>query len=64
MANWPATTTIADMLIFGFFFLLHPGEYAYTSNEEAAPFRLYDVYLLIHNRRLHPYYAHKKPFTK
>jgi hypothetical protein len=37
-----------------FFFLLRPGEYAYTPNPEAAPFRLTDVHLLIHNRRLHP----------
>ncbi|MFN9979934.1 MAG: hypothetical protein ACK53Y_08485, partial [bacterium] len=41
-----------DMLLLGFYFLLRPGEYAYTDNEDASPFRLSDVHLLIHNRRL------------
>jgi hypothetical protein len=54
LANTPMANTIADMLLLGFFFLLRPGEYAYTPNPEAAPFRLTDVHLLIHNRRLHP----------
>jgi hypothetical protein len=40
------------MLLLGFYFLLRPGEYAYTTNPDAAPFRLCDVHLLIHNRRL------------
>jgi hypothetical protein len=52
-ANTPASSTITDMLLLGFFFLLRPGEYAYT-DEEATPFRLQDVHLMVHNRRLHP----------
>ncbi len=55
LANTPTANAIADMLLLSFFFLLHPGEYAYTDNEDAAPFRLCDVHLLIHNRRIHPY---------
>jgi hypothetical protein len=42
------------MLLLGFFFLLRPGEYAYTSNPDAAPFRLCDVRLLINARQLNP----------
>jgi hypothetical protein len=45
---------IGDMLILGFFFLLRPGEYASTSNPDAAPFRLCDVHLLHNNIRLNP----------
>jgi hypothetical protein len=45
------------MLLLGFFFLLRPGEYAYTDNENAAPFRLCDVHLLINNRHLNVYTA-------
>jgi hypothetical protein len=37
-ANTQTAHTIANMLLLGFFFLLHPGEYAYMDNEEAAPF--------------------------
>jgi len=47
------------MLLLGFYFLLRPGEYAYTDNPDAAPFRLCDVHLLIHNRRIH--YAQATP---
>lgn len=43
---------IGQMLILGFFFLLRPGEYAFTSNEDAAPFRICDVHMIAHNRRL------------
>jgi hypothetical protein len=43
------------MLTLGFFFLLRPGEYAHTDNEEAAPFRICDVHLLRNNFRLNPY---------
>jgi hypothetical protein len=50
----PLANTIAHMLIFVFFFLLHPGEYAYTNNPNAAPFHLCDVHLNLHNRRLNP----------
>ncbi len=53
-ANLPQTTTISDMLLLGFFFLLRPGEYACTNNPDSAPFRLCDTHLLIHTRRLDP----------
>jgi len=43
------------MLLLGFFFLLHPGEYAFTDNPNVAPFRVCDAHLLIHDRRIHPY---------
>jgi hypothetical protein len=55
LANTPSSNTVADMLLLGFFFLLWPGEYAYTDNENAAPFRLCDLHLLLHNRQLNPY---------
>jgi hypothetical protein len=42
------------MLILGFYFLLPPGEYAATSNPEAAPFRLESIKLYVHNRLLYP----------
>jgi hypothetical protein len=44
--------TIGQMVVLGFFFLLHPGEYAKTDNPDAAPFRLRDIHLLVHNVRL------------
>jgi hypothetical protein len=50
----PIPQAIADMLILGFYFLLRPGEYAATSNPEAAPFRLKSIKLYHHNRLLHP----------
>jgi hypothetical protein len=40
---------IVQMITLGFFFLLRPGEYAYTENEEAAPFRLCDVHIFRNN---------------
>jgi hypothetical protein len=43
------------MLIVGFFFLLRPGEYAATANENATPFRVCDVHILLHTRRLDPF---------
>jgi len=43
------------MLTLGFFFLLRPGEYASTNNPDATPFRLCDVHLLLHQRRLDIY---------
>jgi hypothetical protein len=52
-----AAIAMADMLLLGFFFLLRPGEYAFTDNPEADPFRLCDIHLLIQDRRLHPYEA-------
>ncbi len=54
LANTASSNTIADMLLLGFFFLLRPGEYAYTDNENAAPFRLCDMHLLVQNRRSLP----------
>jgi hypothetical protein len=47
------------MLLLGFFFLLRPGEYAFTNNPDASPFRLCDAHLLINSRRLDPYTASK-----
>ncbi len=46
ISNVPHFHAIGHMLILGFFFLLQPGEYAKTENEEATPFRLCDVHLL------------------
>jgi hypothetical protein len=42
------------MLLLGFFFLLRPGEYAWTANEDAAPFTLANVHIIHNNTRLHP----------
>ncbi len=58
-ANTPRSHTIANMLLLGFFFLLRPGEYAYTDNANAAPFCICDTHLMINNRRLHPYTSTK-----
>ena len=44
--------TIGHMVTLGFFFLLQPGEYAYTDNPDAAPFHLQDVHLLRNRLRL------------
>jgi hypothetical protein len=57
LANHPQTQAVADMLLLGFFFLLRPGEYAWTENPEAAPFRLCDVHLIRGTQRLNPYTA-------
>jgi hypothetical protein len=51
----PSFNAIGHMLTLGFFFLLRPGEYAHTDNEEATPFRICDVHLLPNNFRLNPY---------
>lgn len=48
----PRQNAIGHMITLGFFFLLHPGEYAYTDNLDAAPFRLCDVHLLHDNVHL------------
>ncbi len=40
------------MLLLGFFFLLHPGEYTYTDNPDAAPFWLCDNHLFLHNTHI------------
>jgi hypothetical protein len=50
----PRTNTLGQMIILGFFFLLQPGEYAYTANPDATPFRLCDLHLLRNNIRLDP----------
>jgi hypothetical protein len=52
LSNTAKGHTIADMLILGFFLLLRPGEYTYTTNPEAAPFCLQDTHILINDRRL------------
>ena len=52
LSDHPASQLIADMITLGFFFLLRPGEYAFTSNPESSPFRLCDIHLMVHNRRL------------
>jgi len=53
-ANTPSSNTIADMLLLGFFFLLCPGEYAFTNNPDAAPFHLFDTHLPINSCCLQP----------
>lgn len=45
LAHHPRSTTIADMLTLGFYFLLRPGEYAQTTNPDSMPFRLQDIHL-------------------
>jgi hypothetical protein len=45
---------MGDMLLLGFFFLLRPGEYAWTDNADAAPLELANVHLIYNNRRLDP----------
>jgi hypothetical protein len=40
------------MLILGFYFLLHPGEYAQTTNPESSPFRLQDIHLYCRHTKL------------
>jgi hypothetical protein len=49
LANMACSNAMADMFILGFFFLLCPGEYAYTPNPNATPCRLCDVHILINN---------------
>jgi len=48
---------MVDMLLLSFYFLLQPGEYAYTTNTDASPFCVFDVHILINDRHLHPYTA-------
>jgi hypothetical protein len=40
------------MLLLGFYFMLHSGEYAYTDNERATPFRLKHGHLFVRTTRL------------
>jgi hypothetical protein len=53
LANTPQSMAVADMLILGFYFLLRPGEYAWTDNPKSTPFRLCDIHLFQGSRRLH-----------
>ena len=52
LTNTAYSHAIADMLLLRFYFLLRPGEYAFTNNLDASPFRLCDVHLLINTRQL------------
>jgi hypothetical protein len=45
---------MGDMLLLGFFFLLRPGEYAWTDNDNTAPFCLANVHLILNNICLDP----------
>ena len=49
------------MIILGFFFLLRPGEYAATTNPDAAPFRLSNIRLYIHDRLIDIACRHQLP---
>lgn len=51
VAGSPAVQAIADMIILAFFFLLRPGEYTGSNNDD-TPFRLQDVQLWIGTRRV------------
>jgi len=44
--NTPASNTMANMLLLGFFFLLRPGDNAYRDNSDAAPYQLCNIHLL------------------
>jgi hypothetical protein len=46
LADSPRSHAIADMLILGFYFLLCPGEYAWTDNPDSSPFRFCDIHLI------------------
>ncbi len=52
MGNTPASAAVADLITLAFFFLLRPGEYIFTSNADAAPFRLQNLHLIVINHRL------------
>jgi len=45
LSQHPRSTSMADMLTLGFYFLLRPGEYAQTANPESTPSRLQDIHL-------------------
>jgi hypothetical protein len=51
-ANTPASSTIADLLLLSFYFLLCPGEYAAMDNEDISPFCYCDIHFLVHDRHL------------
>jgi hypothetical protein len=44
---------LSDMLLIAFYFLLRPGEYAHSTNVDAAPFRIKHVHFITPTRRLH-----------
>jgi hypothetical protein len=52
LADSPKANTIAHMLLLGFYFMLRPGEYAFTDSNESTPFRLKHIHLFAANRRL------------
>jgi hypothetical protein len=51
LANSCKAQAIADMLLLGFYFMLRPGEYAYTDSK-ATPFRLRHIHLFARNQRI------------
>jgi hypothetical protein len=56
-AHTTAASAIADMLLLGFFFLLRPGEYACTDNDDASLFRYCDIHIMINDCCLQHYTA-------
>jgi len=50
--NNPIAEALSNLIILAFFYLLRPGEYAFSSSEEAAPFRLQDVHLFCGQTKL------------
>lgn len=56
VAGSPGAQAVADMIILAFFFLLRPGEYTGSNNDD-TPFRLQDVQLWIGTRRIDLYLA-------
>jgi hypothetical protein len=52
LANSPKAQAIVDMLLLSFYFMLRPGEYAYTDSKNATPFCLKHAHLFTGNRRL------------
>jgi hypothetical protein len=57
LANSAKAHAIADMLLLGFYFMLHPGEYAHTKSKEASPFRFKHVHLFVGRRRINQFTA-------
>jgi hypothetical protein len=52
LADNPQSNTVADMLLLGFYFLLRPGQYAWTENPDSCPFRYCDIHLVRGTRHL------------
>jgi len=44
---------ISDMLLLTYYFLLRPGEYAFSNNADATPFRVKHAHFFCGDRRLH-----------